>query len=68
MTKAFSLTIVLDNCKGDDREEYTKTAAREREQKLGASFGEGLWNVALEPGCRNVFVKETTKAAVSVHA
>lgn len=45
-----------------------ETAAREREQKLGVPFGEGLWKVALEPGCRNVFVKETTKAAVSVHA
>ncbi len=52
MTKVFLLTIVLDNCKGDDREEYTKTAARERKRKLGVSFGEGLWNVAREPGCR----------------
>lgn len=52
LTKAFALTIVLDDCKGDDREEYMRTAARERRQKLGVSFGEDLWNVALEPGRR----------------
>lgn len=58
------MTIVVKDCKGIDREEYTGNAARERKRKLKVSFGEDLWNVALEPGGRNVFVK----AAVSVHA
>ena len=39
LTKAFSLTIVLDNCKGDDEEEYAGAAARERDHKLGDPFG-----------------------------
>ncbi len=39
MTKAISLTIVLDNCKGDDEEEYTGAAARERDHRLRDSFG-----------------------------
>ncbi len=43
--------------KGSDREEYTWTAARERNRKLRDFFGQGLWNVALEPGCRSVFGK-----------
>lgn len=40
--------------KGDDREEYTISAARERDRKLKDFFGEELWNVALEPERRNV--------------
>lgn len=40
--------------KGDDREEYAISAARERDRKLKDFFGEELWNVALEPERRNV--------------
>lgn len=64
MTKALRFTIVVDSCsrkgcqnkgrKGKDREEYTKTAARERKQMLKASLGEDLWNVALEPERRKL--------------
>ena len=43
--------------KGKDREEYTWTAARERNRKLRDFFGQELWNVALEPGRRSVFEK-----------
>ena len=50
------MAIVLDNCKGDDREEYARNAARERKRKLEVSFGENLRNVALEPGCRTACV------------
>ncbi len=39
MTKKFLLTIVLDNCKGDDEEEYTGDAARERDHRLRDPFG-----------------------------
>jgi len=45
-----------------------KTAARERRQKLKVSFGEDLWNVALEPGGRIVLAQYDVQAAVSVHA
>jgi len=37
--------------KGDDREEYTISAVRERGRKLEDPFGEELWKVALEPAC-----------------
>lgn len=40
--------------KGDDREEYTSAAVRERNRKLEDFFGEGLWNVALKPVGRSV--------------
>jgi len=43
------------------------TAARERDRRLGDLFGEELWNVASEPGCGSVFVKDA-KAAVGIHA
>lgn len=65
MTKLLQLSIVIvivkktgsdglpDN-KGDDREEYTISAARERDRKLRGLFGEELWNVALKPVRRSV--------------
>ena len=36
---------------GNDKEEYTMTAARESSRRLGGCFGEELWKVALEPEC-----------------
>ncbi len=38
--------------KGNDKEEYMLTAARESSHQLRGSFGEVSWKVALEPGCR----------------
>lgn len=50
---------------GSDREEYAKTAARERNRRLGDFFGEGLRKVALEPG-RRIFLQLLCKITVSV--
>ncbi len=57
MTKAFSLTIVLDNCKGDDEEEYTGTAARERDHRLRDPFGREPGECGFGTGMQNVFRK-----------
>lgn len=65
MTKLLQLSIViiivnktgsyeLPDHKGDDREEYTISAARERDRKLRGLFGEELWNVALKLVRRSV--------------
>ena len=35
--------------KGNDKEEYMMSAARENGQRLRGCFGEELWKVALEP-------------------
>lgn len=34
-----------------------RTAARERKRKLKVSFGEDLWNVALEPEAESLFAE-----------
>lgn len=35
--------------KGNEKEEYAMTAAREGRRRLRGCFGEELWKVALEP-------------------
>ena len=40
---------MINNDKGDDKEEYMTAAARENDRRLKGCFGEALWKVALEP-------------------
>ena len=68
MTKVFLLTIVLDNCKGDDEEEYTGAAARERDHRLRDPFGREPGERGFGTGMQNRFPQVSAGAAVSVHA
>lgn len=68
MTKVISLTIVLDNCKGDDEEEYTGAAARERDHRLRDPFGRESVECGFGTGMQKRLSQYRREAAVSVHA
>ena len=54
MTKTRELAILI-NCKGDDEEEYTGDAARERDHRLRDPFGEELGERGFGTGTQKRF-------------
>lgn len=58
LTKPPEVTIVLDNCKGVDEEEYTGAAARERDHRLRDRFGKEPEECGFGTGRQNRFLRD----------